>query len=152
MNEYIHFLGIIRSTLESIEAYELILSKDELMTLNGIAAVLEPFNEFTKMIQGIDYPTINLIPALYTHIEDKLNDIRLFMDDGIGINAIDILLKNMPKRIQLTDEIIAAACIDPTIQKLPIIDRWLTEKGEITFAFFKKNHFITFTIRCLIQI
>lgn len=112
-----------------------------MVILEGIASVLKPFSEFTTMVQGVDYPTINLIAALYTHIEDKLESIRLFADDSILKNAIDILLKNMPKRIELTDDVIAAACIDPTIQKLPIIDRWLNRKGEIIFAFFHKFSF-----------
>lgn len=123
------FSGIIRGTLEKIEAYDLILSKDEVQTLNGIASVLKPFSEFTIIVQGVEYPTINLIPLLYTHIEDQLENIRLFTSETLVHEAIDILMRNMPNRIVLTEEAIAAACVDPAIQHLPIIERWLNEKG-----------------------
>lgn len=105
------------------------IQSDEVQTLNGIASVLKPFSEFTKIVQGVEYPTINLIPLLYTHIEDQLENIRLFTSEILVRKAIDILLLNMPNRIVLTEEAIAAACVDPAIQHLPIIERWLNEKG-----------------------
>lgn len=93
----------------------------------GIASILKPFSEFTKIVQGVEYPTINLLPLLYTHIEDELDNIRIFATDNLVREAIDILLLNMPNRIILNEEVIAA------IQHLPIIDRWLEER-EMTRA------------------
>lgn len=131
-------LGIIRSSLERMEAFELILTKDEIETLNGLACVLKPFDELTKIVQGVEYPTINLVALLLTHIEDELETLRVLSSNVFVKEAIDIILNNLDKRLEITDEMIAAACLDPSLQHLPIIARKLNEKGEVICFF----HFI----------
>lgn len=119
-----------------MEAYELILTRDEIETLNGLACVLKPFGELTKIVQGVEYPTINLVALLLTHIEDQLETIRVFSSNKFVKEAIDILIENLDKRLEMTDEKIAAAYLDPSLQHLPIIARRLNEKGEVNCLFF----------------
>lgn len=45
---------------------------------------------------------------------------------GVIRNAANILLENIPLRIKLTEEIIAAAILDPSVQHFDAIDEWLT--------------------------
>lgn len=135
-NLFFDHLGIIRFSLEKMEAYDLIMTKDEIETLNGLACVLKPFEELTKIVQGVEYPTINLVPLLLTHIEDQLETIRILSSNVFVKEAIDILLQNLYKRIEITDEIMAAAFLDPSIQHLPIIARRLNEKGLFVFSLF----------------
>lgn len=99
--------------------------------LDGLASVLKPFADFTKLIQGVNYPTINLVPLLITEIEYGLENLRLFSNDELIIGAVDILLSNIRKRIELSDVVVAAGCLDPAVQHLSIIDSWLCEKGEV---------------------
>lgn len=122
--------GVIRSTLEDLGCYDLILNKQEIDLLNGFASVLKPFGDFTKLIQGVNYPTINLIPSLVTEIEDKLKNLKLFSTDELILGALDILLSKIRDRIILSPVVIAAGCLDPAVQHLPIIDLWLHENGK----------------------
>lgn len=98
--------------------------------LQGLAEVLKPFEEFTKIIQGVDYPTINLIPLLLTEIESKLEELRLFTTGTFILEAIDILLINLRKRIELSEVVVAAGCVDRAIQHLPILESWLQKYGK----------------------
>lgn len=123
-------IGIIRSTLEGLGSYELVLDKHQFKLLSGLANALKPFNDFTKLIQGVDYPTINLIPLLITEIEHQLNEQRMFEEESLIVDAIDILSKNLQKRIEMNDIVITAACLDPAVQHLPIIDEWLQKKSK----------------------
>lgn len=115
--------------MEELGCYDLILTPQEIKMLDGLASILKPFDEFTKLAQGVNYPTINLIPLLVTEIEDRLQNLRLFLDDDIVVGAIDILLLNLRNRIKLTDIVIAAGCLDPAVQHLPIIRDWLRDKS-----------------------
>lgn len=49
---------------------------------------------------------------------------------GIICDAADILLQNIPNRIPLTEDMIAAAILDPSIQHLPVIDDWLRKQRK----------------------
>lgn len=86
-----------------------------------------------KLSQGVDYPTINLIPLLVAEIEESLQSLRLFSEDALIVGGIDILLLNLRNRIQLTDIVIAAGCLDPAVQHLPLINDWLRENGMYGF-------------------
>lgn len=77
---------------------------------------------------------MNTMVLFYTEIEDRLKQIKLFNTDEIIDKAADILLENLPKRFELHNDYIAAALIDPRIQHLEIVDRWIREKG-IKFSF-----------------
>lgn len=101
----------------------------EIKLLEGLAAVLKPFNDFTEIIQGIEYPTINLIPILITDIEYNLTAQRMFATEDIIVEGIDILLTNLRKRIELSEIVVAAACLDPAIQHATIINEWFHQKG-----------------------
>lgn len=125
--------GIMRAILEELGCYDLILSPQELIFLDEMASVLKPFDEITKLAQGVDYPTINLIPLLVAEIEERLQSLRLFLEDALIVGAIDILLLNLRNRIQLTDIVIAAGCLDPAVQHLPLINDWLRENGMYGF-------------------
>lgn len=48
--------------------------------------------------------------------------------DEIFRDAAKILLRNIPKRIPLTEDMIAAGILDPCIQHLPVINDWLDAK------------------------
>lgn len=48
--------------------------------------------------------------------------------NGVIVTAADILLRNLPKRMPLTEDMIAAAIVDPSMQHLPVIDNWLDEQ------------------------
>lgn len=45
--------------------------------------------------------------------------------DGIIEEAADILLENLDRRLPLSEELIAAAILDPSIQHLGVVDNWL---------------------------
>lgn len=122
--------------MQKIEQYDYIMNRDELSLLDGIVELLDVFNVFTTFIQGNSYPTLNTFVLFYAEIQDHLKKMRDICDDGdssadsvIG-KAADILLKNLDKRLPLNEECIGAALIDPRMQRLPIIDKWLTEHGK----------------------
>lgn len=114
--------------LEELGCYEMVLDKDEIKLLTGLVDALKPFNDFTKLIQGVDYPTINLIPLLITEIDHQLTQQRMFSEEQLVVDAIDILLVNLKKRIEMNEIVIAAACLDPAVQHLPILDEWLKNR------------------------
>lgn len=114
--------------LEGLGCYELVLDKKEIKLLSGLADALKPFNDFTKLIQGVNYPTINLIPLLITEIDHQLTQQRMFTEESLVVDAIDILLLNLKKRIGMNEIVIAAACLDPAVQHLPLLDDWLTKR------------------------
>lgn len=47
---------------------------------------------------------------------------------GIIFAAADILLRNIPRRMELNEEMVAAAILDPSIQHFDLIDEWLRVK------------------------
>lgn len=114
--------------LEELGSYDLILDNYEIKLLSGLVGVLKPFNDFTKLVQGVDYPTINLIPLLITEIDHQLTQQRMFVEESLIVDAIDLLLVNLKKRIEMNEIVIAAACLDPAVQHLPIVDNWLQKK------------------------
>lgn len=101
----------------------------EIEILNSFAELLDVFQIVTEIVQGDDYATINLIPLLYTEIEDRLNLIMLFNSNSNIKRATEVLFASLADRFKLTEEIIAAASVDPAIQHLEIIGRWLTKNG-----------------------
>lgn len=126
------YLGIIKRSLEKIEHYDYILTKNELSLLEGLVDLLDVFNVFTTFIQGNSYPTLNTFVLFYAEISDRLNQICTFYDDEdeVIVKAAKILLSNLDNRLPLNEECIGAALIDPRMQRLPIIDKWLMEKGK----------------------
>lgn len=109
--------------------YEYILNPGEIALLNGIVELLDVFNIFTVFIQGCEYPTMNTIVLFYTEIEDRLNKIEQFNTIETIEKAAKILREKLPERIQLLNEYIAAALIDPHLQHLEIVDRWISDRG-----------------------
>lgn len=109
--------------------YEYILSVDEIALLTGVIELLEVFNVFTIFIQGCEYPTMNTIPLFYTEINDRLDKISLFNLNETIEKAAEILKEKLPERLELLNEHIAAALIDPQIQHLEIVNRWMSERG-----------------------
>lgn len=127
---FFSYQGIIRASLEKDRRYDLILMPDELEILNGFHELLEVFDIFTTAVQGNSYCTINLVPLLYTEIEERLNTVKLMTSNKHIKRAAEILCEKLGSRIELTQEIIAAACVDPVLQHLDIIDVWLSKKGK----------------------
>lgn len=122
-------IGIIRKAFEEMGKYEYILDVNELALLEGMIELLDVFNVFTIYVQGDKYPTMNTMVLFYAEIEDRLKKIKLFNTNDVIDNAADILLENLPKRFDLKNDYIAAALIDPRIQHLEIVKRWIGEKG-----------------------
>lgn len=113
--------------------YDYILDVGEMALLEGLVQLLDVFNVFTTYVQGDKYPTMNTMALFYTEIEDRLKEINLFNTNALIENAANILLKRLPERFELQNEHIAAALIDPQIQHLPIVDRWIRERGTEYF-------------------
>lgn len=109
--------------------YEYILTVNEKSLLEGLVELLDIFNVFTVFIQGCEYPTMNTMVLFYTEIEDRLKKISLFNLNETIDKAAKILQANLPKRLELLNEHIAAALIDPEIQHLEIVNKWISEKG-----------------------
>lgn len=53
----------------------------------------------------------------------------LQQSDGIIADAAHILLENLERRLPLTEELVAAAILDPSVQHLEVIDDWLDEQN-----------------------
>lgn len=119
--------------------YEYILSINEIALLNGLIELLDVFNIFTIFIQGCEYPTMNTMALFYTEIEDKLDNIALFNTNDIIEKAAKILREKLPERIELLNEYIAAALIDPHIQHLEIVSRWISDRGLMFFIISNLN-------------
>lgn len=122
--------SIIKKALENMEQYELIMNRNELQLLDGIIELLDIFNVFTTFVQGNEFPTMNTFVLFHSEITDRLQKIIDYDDDDVITRAAEILLKNLDKRLPLTDESIGAAIIDPNMQKLPAIENWLISKGK----------------------
>lgn len=116
--------------------YEYILSINEIALLKGLVELLEVFNIFTVFIQGNQYPTMNTMALFCTEIENSLEKINTFNSNETIENTAHILKENLPKRIEVLNEYIAAALIDSRIQHLEIVNRWMSEKGMNLFEFF----------------
>lgn len=127
--------GIIKKCLQRMEKYELILTSEELLLLAGLVELLDVFNIFTKYIQGNSYPTMNTVALFYTEIEDRLSYIAKYSAEKPISTAASLLLNKLPERIELLNEFIAASLLDPRLQHLEIIERWLSEKGNLLFIF-----------------
>lgn len=134
--------SIIRKALEKMEKYDLIMNRNELALLDGVIEMLDVFNVFMTYMQGNEYTTINTFVLFHTEIIDRLQKIVGYDDDEVITKAAQILLDNMDKRLPLTVECIGAALIDPNLQRLSIIEDWLTKKGM--FIFFYHLFFETF--------
>lgn len=109
--------------------YEYILSANEMELLQSLVELLDVFNVFTTYVQGNQYPTMNTMVLFYTEIEDRLKKIKLFNTNEIIENAANILLNKLPERFELHNDYIAAALIDPRIQHIEIVDRWIRDQG-----------------------
>ncbi|XP_031639538.1 zinc finger BED domain-containing protein DAYSLEEPER-like [Contarinia nasturtii] len=119
---------IVRKCLEQREEYDLILTRSEIKLLERLADVLDVFNTFTKYIQGNSYPTLNSLILFYVEIKQGLEQIQRRNICEIISKVVDILLKNLDHRFELTDLCVAAAVLDPSTQHLPLIDTWLSDK------------------------
>ncbi|XP_055306784.1 uncharacterized protein LOC129571046 [Sitodiplosis mosellana] len=125
---HFHNSAIVKKCLEHHAAYELILSRSELALLGRIVEVLEVFNTFTKYVQGNSYPTLNSLILFYVEIKGNLEQIQRENMCEVINKVVNILLKNLDHRFQLTDACIAAAILDPSSQHLPLIQSWLRDK------------------------
>lgn len=115
-----------------MEKYDLILTRSELSVLEGLVDLLDVFNIFTKYIQGNSYPTMNTVLLFYTEIEDRLKYIaKHSLEESISNAAELLLLKKLPNRIEIVNEFVAASLLDPRLQHLDIIEKWLTKNGNI---------------------
>lgn len=119
----------MKKCLERIEKYDLILTKGEVSLLEGLVELLDIFNIFTKYIQGNSYPTMNCVLLFYTEIEERLQYFAKHSLEKPISNAAKLLLENLPKRIEILNEFVAASLLDPRLQHLKIIEKWLIEKG-----------------------
>lgn len=120
-----------------MERYDLILNHNEVSLLNGITELLSVFNVFSTFIQGNDYPTLNTFALFYTEMRDNLEKMHtMYYDENEVIGqAAEILLDNLDKRLPLNEECVGAALIDPRMQRLPTIDKWLIEHGNWFIAY-----------------
>lgn len=109
--------------------YEYILNASEMGLLTGLVELLDVFDIFTVFIQGCEYPTMNTMVLFYTEIEDRLKKTSLFNMNETIENGAKILLEKLPERMEILNEHIAAALIDPNIQHLEIVNKWISEKG-----------------------
>lgn len=123
-------IGIIKVALQKLEKYDLIMNRKELALLDGVIDLLDVFNVFTTFMQGNQYPTINTFVLFHTEIEHRLKDVIAFSEDDVIQRAAEILQANLIKRMPLTIEFIGAAIIDPNMQRLPAIERWLYDNGK----------------------
>lgn len=133
--------SIIKKALEKMEKYDLIMNRNELALLDGVVELLDIFNVFTTFMQGKEYTTINTFVLFYTEIVDRLRKTIEFDDNDVITRAAQILLDNMDERLPLTAEFIGAALIDPNMQRLAIIEYWLSLNGMfiiyvLFYAFF----------------
>lgn len=167
------YASTIHKCLQDNARYELILTKNETEHISELIELLKVFHTFTKFIQGNTYPTQNLLPIFYTEVETSLkniveqysngdvidNDIGSFIADDILVNeepvivkAAKILLDNIESRLELTAESIVAAIVDPAMQHLQIIDRWLRKNSTYFSLIFlvlitlTKNRFLYSTV------
>lgn len=124
--------SIIKTALERLEKYDLILNRREMVLLSGVIELLDIFNVFTTFIQANSYPTMNTFVLFYAEIRDRLDQTIEINQDAIIVRAAEILRKNLDKRLPLTCEFIGAALIDPQMQRLPIIQEWLDRNGTFT--------------------
>lgn len=122
-------VGTVRKAFEEMSKYEYILSINEIALLEGLVELLDVFNIFTVFIQGCEYPTMNTMALFYTEIEDRLQKIELFNMNETIENAAKILREKLPDRIEMLNEYIAAALIDPRIQHLEIVSQWILKNG-----------------------
>lgn len=119
-----------------MEKYELILKGDELSLLAELVELLDVFNVFTKYIQGNSYPTMNTVALFYTEIEERLSYFAKYSIQEPISTAAKLLLEKLPERIELVNEFIAASLLDPRLQHLDIIEKWLTQKGNSFLTFY----------------
>lgn len=118
-----------------METYDLILTRNELLLLEGLVELLDVFNIFTKYIQGNSYPTMNTVLLFYTEIQERLKYMAQYsLEQPISI-AAELLLTKLPERIEIVNEFVAASLLDPRLQHLDIIEKWLTKNGNYPFKF-----------------
>lgn len=106
------------------------MNRNEMILLGGVIDLLDIFNVFTTFIQGNQYPTLNTFVLFYTEIADRLKNIIADSEDEVIKRAAHILMTHLDKRLPLSIEFIGAALVDPRMQRLPIIDEWLSNNGK----------------------
>lgn len=65
------FIDLHREALEKIKKYDYILEDKEHTMLKESIPVLEIFSSATNLLEGSNYPTINLGLLLYKEIENR---------------------------------------------------------------------------------
>ncbi|XP_037041774.1 uncharacterized protein LOC119078377 [Bradysia coprophila] len=92
--------------------------------------ILNVFEKATDVFQGSKYPTLNLTIIFYVEIKDSLE--RLSKEKSfsqIAQRAVAILLSRFDERFKLSDDMILASFLDPSMQHLPIIKEYFEKHG-----------------------
>ncbi|GAB0086086.1 uncharacterized protein DMENIID0001_000760 [Sergentomyia squamirostris] len=113
-----------RKAMEEKREYDLILTTKELSLLEDAMAVLEIFRDATTDLQGQEYATANLGLLTFLSIKKNLEDSPKTPRQRKWSR---VLLKNLPERFKITDDIILAAMLDPSVCKLDIVTQFVTE-------------------------
>lgn len=93
--------------------------------------IFELFGELVTHIQLTLDSNINMILVGVLQLKAKLMEIGSTTTNEVATIAVFILLKNIDKRLKITDEMTTAAILDPAFQNLPAVIQYLAEQ-EIT--------------------
>lgn len=129
-----------------MDLYALIILDRDKKLIEGFNKILDIFNIFTKFVESTSFSTLNNLILFYVDIKDKLTSAR---DENVGVlrDCANLLLENLPNRFEITDNMIAAANIDPWSQHVAYIDEILSSKNtnrlDFMMDFCRKNEIVT---------
>lgn len=128
------FVDTIKQCLQHLELYGYVLRENEKTMMIGLNKILDIFNIFTKFVQSTKYCTMSYMLLFYEEIRDKLQT-QINSNIGVLRQCAQLLLKELPQRFEISDEVIVSAIIDPWSQHLRLIDEKLNEKGITKLSF-----------------
>ncbi|GAB0089617.1 hypothetical protein DMENIID0001_041920 [Sergentomyia squamirostris] len=114
--------------LKNLEKYELLPKKHDIEIITEAMNLLKIFADATDLIEGSQYPTVNLALLVYTDIKKRLQQ-------APPSKMKTLLLQNLDKRFKITDLMLWGAILDPSIQHLSIIEEILDKKKTTRLAF-----------------
>ncbi|GAB0086306.1 uncharacterized protein DMENIID0001_003400 [Sergentomyia squamirostris] len=118
-----------RKIMEEAENHDLLLTSREKMILSDIIEILKVLRDATILLEGQEYSTANLGLLIFLRIKMELEKQAT---TGHGVRRkkwARMLLENLVKRYVISEDILVASILDPTIYKLTRVKDYLKENN-----------------------
>ncbi|XP_037029353.1 uncharacterized protein LOC119069409 [Bradysia coprophila] len=139
-NSFIKNTDTINNYLGSIRRYDQVFSDTELKLAKDFVKVLEVFEKATDVMQGISYPSLNISVFCYVDIKSSLEALNTCVTSSPIIEkSTAFLLERLNHRLPITENMIVAAFLDPSMQNLPLLSSYCRSRDVDMFELMVKK-------------